>query len=220
MAMTTPAAIASLKVLLVDDHPVVRAGYRRLLELDPAIAVVGEHSSADAALEALATTPESQRPNVVVVDLAMPGRSGLELLREVRERYPAVRVLVFSMHDNASIVAEALRVGAAGFVTKGSAPEELVHAVRHVTARHAPVLSTDLAQRHVLQVEAEREPLTLKEIEVLRMLAAGEPLQRIAEALQLSPKTVSNYQTTLKHKLGATTSMDLLRHARQRGIVT
>ncbi|CAD5367003.1 DNA-binding response regulator in two-component regulatory system wtih UhpB [Rubrivivax sp. A210] len=207
-----------LRVMLVDDHPVVRAGYRRLLELESDLQVVAEHGDVDTALEALADLPAGGL-QVVVVDLAMPRRSGLDLLREVGQRHPAIRVLVFSMHDNAAIVAEALRLGAAGFVTKGSAPEELVQCVRRVMAERAPVLSSDLAARHVLQQHRDEEPLTLKEMEVLRLLAAGDSVQAIAEALQLSPKTVSNYQTVLKHKLGAGTAIELLRHARERGYV-
>lgn len=216
--MVTPRSVSPVRVMLVDDHPVVRAGYRRLLELEPDLQVVDEHCGVDAALQAIGPG-STVLPQVIVVDLAMPRRSGLELVREVRQCHPAIRVLVFSMHDNTAIVAEAIRLGAAGFVTKGSAPEELVHCVRRVMAERAPVLSSDLSARHVLQEHRDEEPLTLREIEVLRMLAAGESLQAIGEALDLSPKTVSNYQTIVKHKLGATTAIELLRHARERGYV-
>ncbi len=216
--MTGTAPGLRLRVMLVDDHPVVRAGYRRLLELEPDFEVVGEYGDVDAALEALAACAD-ELPQAVVIDLAMPRRGGLELVRELRQRHPGVRALVFSMHDTPAIVSEALRLGAAGFVTKGSPPEELVRSLRCVGVQKAPVLSSDLAARHVLQQDADAERLTLKEIEVLRLLAAGEPLQAIAEALQLSSKTVSNYQTSIKHKLGASTPIELLRYARERGYV-
>lgn len=209
---------ARLRVMLVDDHPVVRAGYRRLLELEPDFEVVGEYGGVDEALEALAASAEDP-PHAVVIDLAMPRRGGLELVRELRQRHPGVRALVFSMHDTPAIVSEALRLGAAGFVTKGSPPEELVRSLRRAGAQTAPVLSSDLAARHVLRQEADADPLTLKEVEVLRLLAAGEPLQAIADALQLSSKTVSNYQTAIRHKLGASTAIELLRYARERGYV-
>lgn len=206
-----------LRVILVDDHPVVRAGYCRMLELEPDIRVVGEYGSVDAVLVALGDFDPP--PDVVVVDLAMPQRNGMELIRELRTRAPQVRALVFSMHDSSSIVGEALRQGAAGFVTKQCAPEELVASLRRVMVETAPVLSGDLASRHVLQLEEQVEPLSAKEIAVLQRLAAGETLQAISAVLQLSPKTVSNYQTSLKHKLGATNAIELIRSARERGYI-
>lgn len=219
--MADLSLVPPLRVMLVDDHPVVRAGYRRLLELEPDFQVLEEHGDADSALAALAAIAANRQPppDVVVTDLTMPRRSGLELLRELRQSHPKLRVLIFSMHDNRAIVGEALRLGAAGFVSKGSAPEELVLSLRRVMLQTAPVLSSDLAARQVLQQPPEEERLTLKEIEILRLLAAGESLQAIAHTLQLNSKTVSNYQSLLKQKLGAGTAIELLRHARERGYV-
>lgn len=205
----------AIKVVLVDDHPVVRAGYRRLLELESDVRVVGEYGDVQSALSAL-EAPEDDAPDVVIVDLAMPQRNGLEMVKALRQRGLAPRILVFSMHDSSTVVAEALRLGAHGYVTKASAPDELIVAVRRVMQQSMPVLSSDLAVRRVLRA-SEEPPLTLKEVEVLRLLAAGQSVQAIGQALQLSPKTVSNYQTMLKAKLGAETAADLLRYARQRG---
>lgn len=209
------------RVLLVDDHPVVRAGYRRLIELESDFVVVGECGDVDSALEALeAIEPVSPgRPNLLVVDLAMPRRSGLELVKEVRQRYRDMRTLVFSMHDNTAIVSEALRCGASGYVTKASAPEELIDALRRVSRQNMPVLSSDLASRHFLKPVEQEQPLSLKEIEVLRRLAAGDSLATIASSLQISPKTVSNYQTSLKTKLNVSTPVELMRYARDHGYV-
>jgi two-component system, NarL family, response regulator FusR len=216
--MSSSPSTSALRVMLVDDHPVVRSGYRRLLELEQDVCVVAEHGDVDAALASLCA-PEAMLPEVVVVDLAMPRRSGLELVREVRERQLAVRVLIFSMHDNSAVVGEALRLGAAGFVTKSSAPEELVRCLRCVRHHRGPVLSSDLVVRRLQGGIVEDEPLTLKELEVLRRLALGEAVSVIAETMKLSPKTVSNYQTNLKHKLGASTAIELMRYARERGYV-
>jgi DNA-binding NarL/FixJ family response regulator len=207
-----------LRIMLVDDHPVVRAGYRRLLELEPDLRVVAEHGDVDAALQSIGQDPALD-PQVIVVDLAMPRRNGLELVSELHRRRPSIRVLVFSMHDQPAVVAEALRLGAAGFVTKGSVPEELVRCVRRVMAERGPVLSSDLAARRVLQPHRTEEPLSPRELEVLQRLAAGDSLQVIGTALQISPKTVSNCQTAIRQKLGAVTPIELLRCARERGLL-
>ena len=213
----TPTA-SPVRVMLVDDHPVVRAGYRRLLEHEPGLQVVGEHGDVATALHALDAAPDAA-PDVIVVDLAMPELGGLELVREVHARHPATRVLVFSMHDTPAIVAEALRLGAAGFVTKGSAPEQLVRCVGQVGEGRDCVLSSDLAERQMNERQHAEEPLTAKEAAVLRLLAAGQSVPGIARTLGLSPKTVSNYQTMLRHKLGARTAIELLHCARARGHV-
>jgi DNA-binding NarL/FixJ family response regulator len=207
-----------LRVMLVDDHPVVRAGYRRLLELEPDLRVVAEHGDVDSALQSIGQDPALD-PHVIVVDLAMPRRNGLELVRELHRQRPSIRVLVFSMHDQPAIVAEALRGGAAGFVTKSCVPEELVRCVRRVMSERPPVMSSDLAGRKVLQQHRDEEPLSAREREVLRRLAAGDSLQAIGMALQISPKTVSNCQTALRQKLGALTPVELLRSARERGLL-
>lgn len=129
-------------VMLVDDHAVVREGYRRLLALETDIVVTGEFASAAEVLQALQR--DSVSTQVLVMDLSMPGRDGMDLLRRVRLWWPALRVLVFSMHDSPSLVVQALRLGAVGYITKGSPPEDLVAAVRHA-AQGQTVLSADVA---------------------------------------------------------------------------
>jgi len=203
-----------LRVMLVDDHAVVRTGYRRLLELAPDCAVVAEAGDGDQALSLLARL--SPLPDVVVVDLSMPGRSGLDLLRRIGLRWPGVRTLVFSMHEAPALVAQALAAGAAGFISKASDPELLVLALRAVAQGQRPVLSPDLAAAPAqAQARPPHEALSAREFQVLQGLVAGQTLDEMAAALHLSSKTVSNHQTTIRQKLGVATAVELLRYAQQ-----
>lgn len=204
-----------IRVLLVDDHPVVRAGYSRLLEQAGDIAVVGEAGDAEAAFVSFVR----MRPDVTVVDLSLPGASGLELIARLLAHEPAARVLAFSMHRSAALVRRALDLGAAGYLGKSAAPEHLVGALRAVH-RGLRYVSRDLVlapEEESARAEAVRiASLTSRELEVLRLLAQGLTAQECAAALDLSAKTVSNYQTLIKEKLGVSTSAALanlaLRH--------
>ena len=202
-----------VRVMLVDDHAVVRAGYRRLLADEPDLRVVAEHADADAAHAALLALPPGT-VELLVLDLSMPGRSGLDLLRQVRQRWPALPVLVFSMHDSPALVAQALQAGAAGYVTKSSEPAALVAALRRVARGETGVLSPDIAGEGASPAAlAPQLLLSAREFEVLRGLVEGLTLDQIAERLHLSGKTVSNYQTQIRQRLGVATALDLLRYA-------
>lgn len=197
-----------IRVLLVDDHPVVRSGYLRLLEQACDIRVVAEAATGEAAYAAFIADP----PDVLATDLSMPGGGGLELIRRVLLRAPAARILVFSMYDSPLLVRRALEAGARGFLTKAAAPQGLVDAVRalHAGKRYVGAdLPPGLLQRDPAR-EAERlAELSLREFEIFRLLAQGHSLAECAQALKLSPKTVSNHQSAIKDKLGVTTSAAL-----------
>lgn len=201
-----------IEVLLVDDHAVVREGYRRLLELQDDIRVVAEAATAEDAL----LLWKQWQPAVIVVDLSLPGIGGIELIQRLRAREPRVRCLVFSMHGDDVWVAQALKAGALGYVTKRSAPAVLVAAVRDVH-RGRRVLSPDLAG-HADRDDPAHE-LTPREFEVLRQLLAGRPVARIADTLHLSVKTVHNLHYQIKAKLGTASDFELARLAWQRGWV-
>ena len=204
-----------VRVMLVDDHAVVRAGYRRLLADEPDLRVVAEHADADAAYAALLALPPGE-VELLVLDLSMPGRSGLDLLRRVRQRWPALPVLVFSMHDSPALVAQALQAGAAGFVTKSSEPAALVAALRRVARGETGVLSPDIASAAASPAAtAPQQVLSAREFEVLRGLVEGLTVDQIAARLHLSGKTVSNYQTQIRQRLGVSTAVDLLRYAQE-----
>ena len=207
-----------IKVLLVDDHAIVREGYRSLLEKQVRIEVVGEAADGDEACAAV----RALDPDVVVMDLSMPGSGGLDALARIRERFPDVRLLVFSMHENAAFAVQAVRAGAKGYVTKSSPPDVLIRSIYEVhDGRQA--LSPDIARSLALsRLGDERGPLdelTVREFEILRMLAEAQPVEHIARALHLSTKTVQNCHYQIKKKLGAANDIELVRLAIRLAVV-
>lgn len=198
-----------VSILLVDDHPVVREGYRRLLERQPGYRVVGEAEDATRAYRIYRDTA----PDVVIMDLSMPGAGGLEAVRHIRQWDRRARILVFTMHQSATFAFKAFEAGASGYVTKTSSPEELIRAVAKV-ANGGRSVSDDIAQ----EIAAERlsnqtsalDALAPREIEILRMYAKGMATEEIAEALCLSIKTVQNYHYQIKVKAGAKTDAHLV----------
>lgn len=206
-----------VKVLLVDDHAVVREGYRRLLEREPGIEVVGEAGDAAQAHEqALAL-----HPDVVVMDIALPGSSGIEAMRRMLADRPLLRVLMFSMYDDAIFSSRALQAGALGYLSKASAPEVLLQAI-HAVSRGERYVSPDVAVNMARSASAPGqsglEALTAREFEVLRLLVQGETLKDIGERLGLSEKTVANHQSAIRDKLGARNGMQLARLGARLGL--
>jgi two-component system, NarL family, invasion response regulator UvrY len=208
----------TISVFLVDDHSVVREGYRRLLERSAGINVIGEAANANDAYSEF----QRLKPQVVVMDISLPGASGIEAMRRMLAREPAAKVLMFSMHEEPIFATRAFQAGALGYVTKASAPEVLVDAVRSV-AQGRRYLSPDMAQSLALQSvgggEASLSALSNREFEVMRLLVAGDTLATIAEKLQLSTKTVANHQSAIRQKLGIETHAQLLRLAAQDGVL-
>jgi DNA-binding NarL/FixJ family response regulator len=205
-------------VILADDHAVVREGYRRLLERTPDIEVIAEASSGEEAYRLFC----DESPDVVVLDINLPGMSGIEATRRILARAPDARVLVFSMHEDALFGSRALQAGARGYVTKASAPEVLVEAVRTV-AEGRVFISHDMAQHLALQsVPGQELPLDMlspREFEVFRLLAEGKPVSEIARILSLSQKTIANYQSAIRQKLEADTSAQMVWIALKRGLL-
>lgn len=212
-----PAANPSgrtIRLLLVDDHAVVREGYRRLLERRGDLWIQAEASTAAEALRQFRTLA----PDVTIVDLGLPDMGGVELIRRLLQRDAQAVVLAFSMHREPIYAQQALRAGALGYVTKSSPPEVLVQAVYRVAARQR-TLSPDIAPEMALQLlDGESHPasvLTPREFEILRLLLAGRSSDDIAEALHLSLKTVQNCHYQIKAKLGARSDIELMRLALQ-----
>jgi DNA-binding NarL/FixJ family response regulator len=206
---------SSIKVLLVDDHAVVRAGYKRYLELDTQIEVVGEAENGEQAYALLSELTA----DVIVMDLSMPGRGGLESIRHILQRYPEQRILVFTMHENPALAAQALRAGAKGYLTKSVSPDFIVDAIHQIMQGGQPI-DADLAAA-IKQSELESAPhlqLAPREFEIFRLLANGQSVDEIGQRLHIGVKTVSNYQTTIRQKLGVTTAIELHQYARQHGL--
>lgn len=214
--MSAPeASQPRIGVLLVDDHAVVREGYRRLLERHADIAVLGEAGDAEQALALFVHL----RPDIVVMDITLPRVSGIEALKRMLAHDRGARVLMFSMHEDVIFARRALEAGAFGYVTKASAPDVLVAAIRSVAAGRR-YLSPELAQALALTaVQVEHgEALSARELEVLRQIVRGRSVREIAEVMGLSPKTVANHQSALKQKLKAETAIQLLRKAAELGL--
>jgi DNA-binding NarL/FixJ family response regulator len=213
----TTAAAKGISILLVDDHPIVRQGYRRVLENQRDFQVVAEADDAASAYGAFKT----HAPDIVVMDISMPGASGLEAIRNIRARDGRARILVFSMHSEAALVKAAFNAGAGGYVTKSSEPAALVKAIRSV-ARGERAMSDDVAQILALESLAPSgsalDQLAEREIEVLRQLAAGATQEEIATRLNLSLKTVQNYHYMIKAKTGLKTDAQLVRLAAECGL--
>ena len=208
---------AAIRIMLVDDHAVVRAGFRRLLEQQLNCHVVAEAADAERAYKLFV----EHRPDVVVLDLSMPGLSGMDTIRRIIAREPAARILVFSMHEDASVAERAIQLGARGYVTKSSAPEVLAAAVAEVAAGKL-ALSPDITQSlALLKLNGAENPLSAlsaREFEIFRLLAGGYSVLAIAGLLSLSGKTVANYHSLIKQKLGIASDVELVLLAQRQNV--
>lgn len=211
--------MTDIRIMLADDHEVVRSGLARMLESQANMQVVGEATSGEQAYQ-LYTELE---PDVLVMDMSMPGIGGLEALRRITSRYSMARVIMFSMHENVTLAIQAMNVGAKGYVAKSGQSRDIAEAILQVM-NGKNYLSSEMAQKIALQsVSGAEDPtrsLSVREFEVFRLLAEGKALEDIASTLNLGQKTVANYQTILKHKLGFSTSVELVRLAIKYNIIT
>lgn len=210
---------ADRAIMLVDDHAVVREGYRSVLQKQPGLRVVAEASDGAEAYRLFKAT----EPDLVVMDLTMPGIGGIEAIRRIRQLDKRARILVFTMHQNAAFAVQAIRAGARGYVTKTSPPETLVRAVMDVLAGRiaiSPDIDHELALSHLAGESAAADVLTAREFEVLRMLLAENTTEDIADMLHLSPKTVANLHSLIKDKLGVGSDIELVRLALRQGLLT
>jgi len=217
-----------IKVLLVDDHRILREGLRALLSEQPGLVVVGDASDGEAALAMIAES----HPDVVVMDMVMPRMSGLEATSLIRKRHPQVRVLILSMYDDDEYVQRVIQAGASGYVLKGVAADDLVLAIREVHRGSSflqPAIAAKLIEDYVRRVRGDEPPvldalrdgelLTVREREVLGLIASGNTNQRIADLLDLSRKTVESHRTNIMRKLDAHDVTELVRYAIRTGLI-
>jgi DNA-binding NarL/FixJ family response regulator len=203
-----------LSVLLVDDHSLVRQGFRRMLEDDPAISVVGEASDGEEAVQ----LARKLHPKVIVMDCALPGTSGLDATRRILESSPDIAVLMLSMHSEDTLVRQALAAGARGYVLKNAVDLELASAVKRVAAGET-VLDPQVVPREVLKGERD-SGLTQRELEILQLIVNGESNKEIAARLDLSVNTVAVHRANIMNTLGIHKTADLVVYAIRNGLVT
>lgn len=208
-----------MKILIADDHPVVRQGLRQMLAAETDLTVVGEAKNGNEVVEL------SRRIawDVAVLDYNMPGRSGLELVKDLRHRFPGRAVLILSMYPEDRYAVRALKAGAAGYVTKDSAPEELVNAIRKV-AKGGKYVSPALAERLASALESDgskllHEALSDREYQVMWMIASGKTVRQIADSLCLSPNTVSTHRTRILRKMQMKNNAELMHYAMRHKLV-
>ncbi|WP_291174447.1 response regulator transcription factor [Hyphomicrobium sp.] len=198
-----------IRVMLVDDHAIVLEGYRRLLEKQDGFEVVAEAQDSVAAYRHC----KELQPDVAVIDISMPGRGGIDLCRQLRQRDPSARIVVFTMHQGAAFARQAFQAGAKAYVTKSSPPMLLVTAIREAFAGRtfiSPDVSEELARTSVEANSSALSSLSPREFEILRLLLETKSVSEIAAALNISPKTVINNHYLIKQKLAVATDIELL----------
>ena len=207
-----------INIILVDDHAVVRAGVRRLLEQEPLFDVIGEAESGEKAYQLFGEL----NPDVMVMDLSMPGMGGLEAIRRILMRDEKAKILVLSMHEDLSFANQALKLGAKGYLIKNTLGDDLVKAIEVISQGNI-FLSDEIAKKiAVSSIDGEQDPihdLSAREFEIFRLLAEGFEVDAIATTLNISSKTVSNYQTIIKQKLNIHTPIELIRYAIKAGVI-
>ena len=214
----TVAAPRKNRVFVVDDHPIVRQGLALLINREGDLAVCGEAEDAQTAVQAVATV----KPDILIVDISLNGPDGLDLLKDIRVRYPELPVLILSMHDESVYAERALRAGAQGYIMKQEATEKVLVALRRILSGEIYVserIANRMLQRYIGSPNAGRASsiadLTDRELEVFRLIGEGHSTRQIAEELHISIKTVESYQAHIKEKLSLRSARELVQHAIQ-----
>ncbi len=205
-------------VLLVDDHDLVRAGFRRLLEDGDQFTVIAEAGSGEQAVQEYA----KHHPQIVVMDISMPGIGGIGAIERIIARDSSARILVLSVHEDSVFTTRALQAGALGFIPKRSAPEEMLKAVEQVASGKTcidPAIAQQIAMQKLTGSDNLLDVLSQREFEVFRLLAEGKTVNDIADILSLSPKTVGTHHTNIKQKLDVSNSAELARLAIRSGLL-
>ena len=208
-----------IRILIADDHAIVRHGLKQLVDAEPGMITAGEAQNGNEVLEIVRTTPV----DIVLLDISMPGRNGVETLKELKRQYPSIAVIILSMHPKDQYAVRVLRAGASGYISKESAPDELIQAIKKAYAGEK-FISPDVAEllADYLERGATGEPhriLSDREFEVFRKLAQGKTVTQISKELFLSVKTVSTYRTRVVEKTGLATNEAIVQYCRDHKIV-
>jgi two-component system, NarL family, invasion response regulator UvrY len=208
-----------LRILIADDHPIVRQGLKQILSEESDMGVFGEAQNSQEVLELV----QKQDWDIVILDITMPGRGGIDVLKELKHQYPKLPLLILSMHPEDQYAVRALKAGAGGYLTKESAQEELIKAIRKVV-RGGKYISSTLAEKLAFDLETEtekplHETLSDREHQVLLMIASGKTVSEIAEELSLSVKTIDTYRARILEKMKMKTNAELTHYAIKNALV-
>jgi len=208
-----------LKILIADDHPIVRQGLKQILSEEPDMAVVGEAQNSQEVLELV----RKQDWDIVILDITMPDRGGLDILKELKHERPKLPVLILSVHPEDQYAVRALKAHASGYRTKESVPEELVKAIRKII-RGGKYISPTLAEKLAFDLETGtekplHETLSDREYQVMRMIASGKTVSEIAKEMLLSVKTIDTYRSRILEKMGLRNNAEIMHYAVQQGLV-
>jgi len=209
-----------INVVIADDHPFIREGIKKVVNGEMDLQVIGEAENGGELLTIL----EEKKPNIVVLDITMPGKSGLELLKELNNLYPNLPVLVLSIHSAERFALRALKAGAYGYLTKTSISDELIKAIRKITKEKRRYITQEVAEQLASQVDVSNkgplhERLSDREFEVLRMIASGKNVNEIADELSLSPQTIHTYRKRIKEKMNLSSNVEMTRYAMENNLI-
>lgn len=209
-----------INIVIADDHPFIREGIKKVVNGELDLEVIGEAEDGNELLAIL----EEKTPDILVLDITMPDTSGLKLLKEFRDRYPKLPILILSIHSAKRFAIRALKAGAYGYLTKTSISEELIKAIRKIVTQKRKYITPEVAEQLASQVDMNKEgvlheDLSDREFEVLCMVASGKEVIDIAKELSLSTQTVHTYRTRIKEKLNVTTNVDMTRYAIENNLI-
>tara|TARA_B100000767_G_C19668025_1_gene494006 strand:- start:17 stop:631 length:615 start_codon:yes stop_codon:yes gene_type:complete len=203
-----------IKLVLVDDHDIVRAGLRRLLENQHDIDVIGDFGNGETAYKFI----RENNVDVIIMDLSMPGKGGIESTRQIKKQFPKINILILSMHDNSTMAKKVMDAGATGYILKNDIADDLINAIYSVS-NSENIFSKSIKKSLEKKEEDKLSKLNDKELEILKSLAKGNNLKNIASDLSISYKTAANYQTSIKQKLKLNTSIDLFQIAKDNNLI-
>ncbi|WP_372636684.1 response regulator [Fodinibius sp.] len=209
-----------IKIIIADDHPLIREGIKRVIQAEPDIEVIGEAKNGQEAMELL----REKTPDILLLDITMPGKNGLELLEQITEQYSTLKVLILSNHPEKRFAVRALKAGAYGYLTKLSYSDELITAVRRITSQNRKYITDDVAEQLASQVDITNgnyvhEKLSNREFQVLCMIASGQSVSEIAEEFSLSPQTIHTYRTRIKEKMNLESNVEMTHYAIENDLI-
>lgn len=209
-----------VNVVIADDHPFIREGIKKVVNSKTGLEVVGEAEDGNELLDIL----EEITPDILVLDITMPGKSGLELLKHIKILYPDLPVLILSIHSEERFAIRALRAGAYGYLTKTSISGELIKAIHKITTQKRKYITSEVAEQLVSQIDSNNynpihEELSDREFQVLCMIARGMKVTDIAQELSLSPQTIHTYRTRIKEKMNVSSNVEMTRYAIENNLI-